>query len=230
MNDGQPNLTPFTAGWLAAGAFAERAFDALEAITDDDARIRRVGTIKNLTEEILPLAIFARYFDVPGRRVRCRYLGDSETEPDGEIALAGRAIELCYYPEKIAVEVTCAEDDKAYLRREALAKQGAVFAGSNIARTATRRDPASALVSRPEVRDGDSAPRDLGALVRSAIEKKVAKQYSPPRLLLVRVESDFPVSSSGMCEVVAAARPTSTDGLLGAYLVECSTGTVVQIT
>lgn len=223
------DLSLFKSELMAPCTFAERAFGALETITDDDARIRRIGPIKNLMEEILPLAVFARYFDMPERRVRCRYLGDSGTEPDGELVLSGRAVDLGFYPARIEVEATCAEDGKAYLRREALAKHGAVFAGANIARTGRRREAASVIVSRPEVRDGEAAPRDLGALVRAAIDKKVAKGYSPRRLLLVRIDPDFPVASPEMCDVVAAARPQNMAGLLAVFMVECSTGSVIQI-
>jgi hypothetical protein len=214
---------------LPANTFADLAFDALEAITDDDARIRRVGAIKPFLEEILPLAIFARYFDMPEKRVHCRYLGESN-EADAEIVLSGRAVDRSFYPEKIWVEITCAEDGgKAYLRREVLAREGAVFAGGNIERTASRHKKGSTVVSKPEVRDAEAAPRNLGALVRAAIERKISKNYDPKRLLLVRIDPDFPLSPSELCVVVKESQAVSSfQGLSGVFLVECSTGSVIQ--
>ena len=214
---------------MPAAEFADRAFAALDAVSDDTALRLRSGGVKNLVEEILPLAVFAKYFDAIERRIHCRYLGGSEDEADGELRLSGRAVERGFYPDRILVEATCAEDEKAYLRREALARHGGVFGGKLIWRTAPRHEPGSDIVSEPEVRDGDSGISEMAALVRAAVAMKASKRYAPARLLLVRLDPDFPVNHRKLGDVALQAALTEQPvGLLAVFLVECSTGCVLQ--
>lgn len=67
---------------LPAADFADRAFAALDAVPDDVDIHMRVGDVKQLVEEILPLAVFAKRFDVIERRVQCKYLGASDDDAD----------------------------------------------------------------------------------------------------------------------------------------------------
>ena len=214
---------------LSAATFADRAFAALDEVPDDENLHMRLGGVKNLTEEILPLALFAKYFDAPERRAHCRYLGASDAEADGELSLSGRAVDLGFYPRRVLVEITCAEDSKAYLRREALARHGAVFTGMDIERIGRRGDSGSSVVSRVVVREGDSGISEMAGLVRAAVERKVRKNYSPKRLLLVRLDPDFALTHTKVCAVAAQSRDGQvSDAFLAVFLVECSTACVFQ--
>jgi hypothetical protein len=128
-----------------------------------------------------------------------------------------------------ATEATCAEDDKAYLRREALAHAGGVFSGRNIQRIGRRGEPSSKIESAPDVREGGSGPIEMASLVRAAVERKAAKSYSPERVLIVRVDPDFPVNDHELARVVQHAHLAETySGLLAIFLVDCSTSSVMQ--
>ena len=223
------DLRQFQERSLPASEFADRAFAALEGVPDDIAIHLRVGDVKKLIEEILPIAVFAKRFDAIERRVHCKYLGASDDDADAEITLNGRAVDLGFYAERLLIEATCAEDDKAYLRREALARHGGVFTGKNIRRIGRRGAPESRIESVPDVRDGGSGPIEMAGAVRAAVDRKAAKKYSPERVLVVRLDPDFPVNDHALARVVQHANLAAKYvGLLAIFIVDCSTASIMQ--
>lgn len=224
-------LTAFREELLPAALFADRAFAACSALESGAEVFLRTGDAKNLLEEVLPLAVFAKFFDAIERRVRCRYLGGSGDEADAELVLSGRTVELGFYPSRILVEVTCAEDSKkAYLRREALAVQGGVFLGTDIARSAPRHHPDSRIISRAVAQDPDHYPSELADLVSAAIAKKAGKHYDPPRVLVVRYDPDGFLDPAMLRSMLAAVIvPEGASGISAVFLTDCSSGNVSHV-
>jgi hypothetical protein len=104
-----------------------------------------------------------------------------------------------------------------------------VFAGRNIRRIGGRGDPDSKIESLPDVREGDSGPIEMATVVRAAVERKAAKEYSPERVLVVRLDPDFPVNDHALARVVQHANlRREYFGLLAVFLVDCSTSSVMQ--
>jgi hypothetical protein len=219
-----PNLNRFRGSFLKASTFSARALDYVEDLDDAQVHCRSQSRdVKYLLEEVLPLAYFVRFFDLPERRVRCKYLGGTERDVDAELLLTGRQVELQFAPPRLWVEVTSAQFPKEHLRREALGLYGAVFIDPNI----KREGPT--IVSRPTVVDGETPVHNATKWLSDAVSKKLSQQYPDPCALLVRmvVERHLTIGEwSGVAEAIAPLRSQSSFHAI--YVVEDSTGCVFR--
>jgi hypothetical protein len=218
------DLTKFRNRFVPAGVFARRAFAALEALHVQEFFGRRPRGVKGLVEEVVPMAVFARNFEAPERRVSCKYLGQSGDRADGEIRVAGIYVVTQGFVERsYFIEVTTAEAPYEHLKREALARDGFVFGGPGIRRTGSRHREGSRIESKPSVRDAGAGVDDTAPLVRTAIEKKLKKDYPQPCILLVRVEPEWNLRLRDWCLLAEkAVIPNAFGKFAAVYLVHTS--------
>jgi len=223
------DLTRFRNRFAPAGVFARRAFSALEALHTQEFFKRRPAGVKRLVEEVVPMAVFARNFEAPERRVSCKYLGQPGDRADGEIRVAGMYVTQDFCKRSYFIEVTTAEAPYEYLKREALARDGFVFGGPGIRRTGSRHREDSRIESKPSVRDAGAGVDDTAPLVRSAIEKKLKKEYPQPCILLVRVEPEWNLRLRDWCLLAERAMiPAAFRKFAAVYLVETSSALSVS--
>src|SRR5258708_7141639 len=151
------DLEQFRRNHLSASTFAQRAFREMESLSAKDYWYRpKRGGVKKLIEEVLPLAMVAKYLDMPGRRVRCKYLGQSNDTCDGLVTIRGEWVNNGWLDSRYFVEVTSAQFHNEHLKREALARYGSVFEDPDIHRVGSRRKGNDRIVSRAVAQDGDA--------------------------------------------------------------------------
>ena len=119
-------LKNFT-NFITVSVFVQRAYRELDSIDKNDYLLRKGDGTKKLIDEILPLTAFLKFFERPGRMVRCRYFPDSQNY-DAIIKISGYEVKQGFIEDKYFVEVTLAEEEYVeHLRRESLARYGFVF-------------------------------------------------------------------------------------------------------
>jgi hypothetical protein len=70
-------LRQFRASYLTVPAFVKRAYAAIAALEGDEYRARGAG-VKELVEEVMPLAALLKHLENPELHVRCKYVvGDA---------------------------------------------------------------------------------------------------------------------------------------------------------
>jgi hypothetical protein len=195
------DIEQFRKRFYLASTFSRRAFAGLESLHTQDFHGKRERNVKKLIEEVVPIAIFARNFEAPERRVKCKYTSVSISPSDGEMRLSGASVEGGFVESFYYLEVTTAEAPYEYLKREALAKNGFVFSGPKIRRIGSRQKSDSVIKSEPSVTDGDSGVTDTVRMVQAAIEKKLEIAYPSPCILLVRVEPEGILGFREWCAV-----------------------------
>ena len=136
MYDDMSVLDQFGRSYLSAEVFVRRAFQEIETLDQRESRLRK-GSAKKLIEEVLPLARFFRHFDLPWRKVRCRFFGASH-KYDAKITVCGPEVERKLLKPLYFVEVTTAVSPNEYLRREATGRYGGVFISGEIRRVGSR--------------------------------------------------------------------------------------------
>ena len=225
------NFDRFRNRFHMAPIFARRAFTALEALHLEEFDGHRKTDGKELIEEVLPIAIFARNFEVPERKVMCKYTAGSENSADGEIRLSGARVGLGGFEASYFLEVTSAAPKKEHLRREALANGAFVYAGANIARVGSRHNADSYIVSKPPaVHEADSDIAETVLLVRNAIELKLRKEYISPCILIIRVEPDRLLSLRQWCSIAEKSLVSEVSGKFAAvYIVHTDSAICMPI-
>jgi hypothetical protein len=63
----------FSKSYISTATFVSRAYAALEQFSDNEVRLREGKGSKDLVEEIIPIAAFLKHFEIPGRKVKCKY-------------------------------------------------------------------------------------------------------------------------------------------------------------
>jgi hypothetical protein len=162
--------------------------------------MRSAPESKELIEEVLPLAAFLKHLEIPGRKIRCRYVGGTDNY-DARIRITGVEVERGFLAPSYFVEITGAAFPKDYLRREALTRNGHVFGGPRIRRVGSRARGTAGVVSEAAAVDGEAAVREMVRWTESAIARKAEKDYPEPTILLVDVLPDRPLRHSEWCSV-----------------------------
>jgi len=182
--------------YLSVSVFVQRAYRELDNIDKNDYFLRKGDGTKKFIDEILPLTAFLKYFERPGRRVKCRYFQDSQNY-DAKIKISGDEVDKGFIAGSYFVEVTLAEEEYIeHLRRESLARYGFVFGGNNIRRIKNTRKGADLIESKPVGRDSDFPVKNAIELVKKALEKKNQKVYPTLCILVVQVEPERTLSLS----------------------------------
>lgn len=183
--------------------------------------------MKALLEEVLPLAFFVRFLDIPERRTRCRYLGRDNDSYDAHLRLSGKQIDFGFWKPEYFVEVSSAQFPKEHLRREAMKLYGLVFSDPDIYPTGTRRCGNRQVISHAVARNGEALVEDVTHWVRKAVHNKLSKDYPSPSILLVRVVPDRPLFLSEWSQVIRAVpRQQEQNTFEMIFLVDPSTGVV----
>jgi hypothetical protein len=172
---------------LSSDEFVRRAWEMLLRLPATESRLRTGPGMKQLFDEVLPLAGFVRAIETPARGVHCTYRRGNQNF-DAEIELDGPEVERGFVPPRLWAEITVARHPMDYLHREALERNGFVFPGNNIKRTAPRRSPESRISNGAEVQDGDAFVLDAAARTIEAVRAKSLTVYPEPCVLIVSVE------------------------------------------
>ncbi|MFZ5886015.1 MAG: hypothetical protein ACOYYF_00970, partial [Chloroflexota bacterium] len=180
-------LKNFT-NFITVSVFVQRAYRELDSIDKNDYLLRKGDGTKKLIDEILPLTAFLKFFERPGRMVRCRYFPDSQNY-DAIIKISGYEVKQGFIEDKYFVEVTLAEEEYVeHLRRESLARYGFVFGGNNIRRIKNKKSSTDTIESKPVGHDVDFPVKNTIELVKKALERKSQKIYPNPCILVVEVK------------------------------------------
>lgn len=116
----------FSKSYLSTATFVSRAYSALERFSANEVRLRKGKGCKELVEEIIPIAAFLKHFEIPGRKVTCKYYPGNQNY-DAKIRIEGDDVSLGLVKERYFLEVTSAVSSYEFLEREALARYGSVF-------------------------------------------------------------------------------------------------------
>jgi hypothetical protein len=188
------DLEQFRRSNLSASTFAQRAFREMEGLSAKDYwnRPKRSGA-KKLIEEVLPLAMIVKYLDIPGRRVRCRYLGQSDDTCDGLVTISGQWVNNGWLESQYFIEVTSAQFPNEHLKREALARYGSVFEDPGIHRVGSKRKGNDRIVSSAVAQDGDAVVTAAAEWIAEAVDKKAGRSYPKPCCLVIALEPERPL-------------------------------------
>jgi len=186
-------LDRFSKGYLTVPVFVKRAYDELEALDGNSYRLRKGDGTKELVEEIRPLAAFLKYFERPGRSVKCRFFTGNQNY-DAKIKLKGEDIDRGWIEEQFFVEVTTAVSSWDYLEREAISRYGSTFGGGDIRRVGSRKKGSDRIESRAVAQDHDAPVKNAIEWTKTALRKKNEKLYPKPCILVVHVENERPFS------------------------------------
>ncbi len=173
---------PFRRSYLRAPTFARRAYDAVERLHAEEPVFPRPRDVKNLVEEVLPLALFVNSQERQQQRVRCKYFG-GDHKFDAKIRIEGPQSPTRTHH----VEVTAAVSSREHLAREALHRDGIVHAGPSVKRV-KRADGSKAVESRSTARSPNAAFNDLVSWVVGAVRKKSNRSYPEGTILIVRAD------------------------------------------
>lgn len=196
-------LEDFRKSFLPALEFVGRGYAAVEALGDHEYFLRPRDGTKELVEEVMPLAALVKHLETPGRSVSCRLVG-GDSDHDGEIRMSGREVDQGFWKPQYFVEVTTALFPKEHLRREALARDGSVFMGPDIARVGSKRQGNDQIVSEAAGEDLDAPLLNAISWVRERLVAKNRNAYPQPCMLVVNVEPDRPLRLSEWSELAKA--------------------------
>lgn len=199
-------LDSFSRSYLTPSVFSARAFKALAALSGEQVRSRAAGDgTKRLVEEVLPIAAFLRNLEVPDRYPRCRYFPG--THPfDAKLKLKGVEVDDGHLEAEYFIEVTSALSPLAYLKREALTRNGGVLGGNDIERVGIRKHGTDKIVSKAVARNVGEDIQEAISWTREALLKKQAKKYPSPCILLLQVEPDSYPSTDEWATLAKAVR------------------------
>lgn len=189
--------------YLTVSTFVQRAYKELEALNNEQYYLRKGEDIRKLIQEILPLATFLKYFERPGRQVKCRHFSGSQNY-DAKLKLEGDEIEKGFLEAEFFVEVTRAEcEEYEHLRREALHLYGSVFFGKDIRKVGSKNKGNYKIESQAVAEDMDYEVKEAVTLITKALEKKYNKKrpYPSPCLLLIQVETGRPLALNEWCRL-----------------------------
>jgi hypothetical protein len=222
-------LDQFRRSFLTVPVFVRRAYSALEALNGEQYRMRSISGAKELIEEIIPLAALLKHLEIPDRKVRCKFVGGNIGH-DAEICISGSEVNLGFIEPRYFVEVTSALSFEDYLKREALTRSGYVFGGPNIHREGSKSSGKDKIVSRPTVVDGEAAIENTVTWVKSRLVAKAAKNYPPPCILAVNVETERCLNLSEWSELSREVQGSVDRNRFNrTYIVNWLTNTVFKI-
>jgi hypothetical protein len=218
-------LGAFRNGFLPTAEFVERAYSAFEGLDADSIRMRRGDGTKKLIEEVLPIAAFLKYLEIPERRITCR-LAEANQDHDAMIRVSGTYVEHGYFQASYYVEVTTAPSPWDHLEREAVTTNGFVFGGGKI-----RRDPTTGqLVSEAVAVNGTDAVTNLAASTAARIEDKCLNTYQQPCILILAVHPERPFEITEWAELASGvSQAGNRDRFAARYAVDWSTNMVFPV-
>jgi hypothetical protein len=222
------DLNSFRREFLSASEFSDRAFNEMDVLTADQYWMRaRDRMVKKLVEEVLPLAMVARYLDIPGRRVSCKYFGESEDDCDGQILVDGEWVTSGFMEARYYVEITAAQFEREHLLREALVRYGSVFDDPKIHREGSKFRGDDRIVSNAVARDGDQEVLDSLSWINAAVQTKVKNRYLQPCMLIVSLSPGRPLSLGEWTRIVNEfPRAVTRERFNKVFLVDASAGVV----
>lgn len=212
-------LQQFLGRELSAFELAHEAFAIADRLSPKQVRLRDEDGVKELLEEVLPLAVFAKSLEGPESHVWIKYLG--RNEPCDAIGrFSGALVERGFREGHQKLEVTSAIAPYEYLQREALVEDGVVFGDPNIYREGSRHRGGK-VVNVPTVRDGSEYVDEACEWVADAIRKKSSRIYSQPCTLLVGLKAGKPLALQEWCSVVETGyKAGHKSGFSAGYLVD----------
>jgi len=180
-------------------------------------------------EEILPLAVFLKFLEVPNRNVRCKFKGGSD-EYDAEISIIGPEVERGYFKPHYFVEITTAVSPVDYLRREALNRNGYVFHDPDIRRIGSRINGKDKIINQATALDGETEVKNAVTSVKKRIHSKGGKIYPKPCILIINVVPEWPLSLEEWCYLKAQVE-SLVDRVTfeRTYVVDCLENFVIKI-
>jgi len=221
-------LDQFRTSFLSTATFVRRAYACLKELPAEEYLARTSPGVKELLEEIAPLAGLLKHLDLPERDIRCRYAGGAAPY-DGQIRLQGREVDLGVTMPHYYVEVTTAVSKVDHLKREGIRKGVPVFGGPDIQRVGSRAKGNAAVVSKATAQDGDASAIEMGALVLERILAKEAGLYPEPCILLINAVPEGRLEIRQWAEVARAARPRQSSRFAARYVVNWGTNTAFAI-
>lgn len=192
-------LEDFRATYLSVGMWVEKTYDALEQFTEEEMRQRKRGVSKEVVEEILPIAAFLKYFEIPERRLRCQYAAGDHRLYDAQLQISGKEVEKGFLQGNYFLEVTVAMASDEYLRLEALERYGKVSTGDKLRRVGSRRKGNDKIISRPLAQDREIAVNETAYWIAERLGDKLTKSkknqnsYPKPRILIISVKPRWPL-------------------------------------
>jgi hypothetical protein len=212
-------IEPFVRKALPAFEFARLAYDIADNLTPDQVNLRKEPpNIKPFLEEVLPIATFAKIWEMTGRHLTIEYFGPNHPY-DAMISLRGSEVDKGFIKSSYYLEVTSAVFEHEHLEREALARDGAVFHDPNIHHVGSLHRGDRRIVSHATAEDGDTPLKDLQTWILSAIEAKDSHAYMKPSILIVRAEPSRPLALSEWSSLVATASPVARTSQFNAVVV-----------
>lgn len=227
----ETSLAVFSRSFLSVPVFLQRTSGALSELSTQEHRLRKSRNLapKKLLEEVLPIAVFLKYFDTPSRTPRCRYCPGNQPF-DAQLKVTGREVELGLLKSMYYLEVTTAIPHDDHLVREALHRHGFVVTSGSHRRVGSRRRGREVIETSPEVRDYDFPVAQLASLVEHALDRKQAQDHPNPAMLIVVVSPDRPLGCSDWAKVQdELTRRTDSSGFAGHYVVDPWSNAVVPI-
>jgi hypothetical protein len=192
----------FSKSYLSTLTFASRAYANLERVSHNEVLLRKGKDCKKLVEEILPIAAFLKYFEIPGRQVKCRYFSGNQNY-DAIIKVKGNEVRAGFLEDSYFLEVTSAVPSYAHFEREALSLYGSVFGGGSIRPIGSKHKGNYQIVSKAVAEDGDAVVIKASDWIRKCLKDKAHKEkYPEPCILLIQVEPERPLRMNEWTTVV----------------------------
>jgi hypothetical protein len=213
---------------LPAFQFAEKAFAELDNLHASGAHRRSEHGVRELIEEVLPIACFVKHLEGPERHIEAQFHGGNE-KFDGKLWIRGAVVKEGYCEPGYYLEVTSAISPTEYLQREALERYGHVFGGPDVQRIGSRRKGGDQIISQPRVADRQARLQEVQEWVLREVGEKSKKDYPPPCFLIVRVEPDSIFSAFDWYEVTEEVSETlPLNAFAGVWMLNTSSGIVLQ--
>ena len=215
----------FSNSYLSTATFVNRAYATVEQLSTNQILRRNGKGVKKLVEEIIPIAAFLKHFEIPGRRVRCKYFSGNQNY-DAKIHVQGEDVRLGFIEKEYFLEVTSAVSSYDFLEREALSDNGSVFGGGKIRREKGSRR----IISDAVAEDYDAPMIKASEWVVACLIEKAKKIYPQPCILLVQVEPERPLNTREWLTLMENIQSSvNRQAFKGTYLVNAWRNVVLQI-
>lgn len=181
--------------------FVKSVYQEVSVLTSDE-RLELQRPVKQLLEEILPIALLSQYVRNSDLQVDVEWCGNSQ-QYDGKLILKGKSVDIGTHEPEYFVEVTTATSPIRYLQREALLKNGYFHGGSDIHRSGKKDSP---IISNGQVQDVESPSIHVIQLIVERLNSKAKKTYPIPCILVIGIESSECLSVLDWADVFRAVQ------------------------
>jgi len=216
----------FSKSYLSTSTFVSRAYATVEQLNNNEYHLRKGKGTKKLVEEIMPIAAFLKHFELPGRKVKCKYFPGNQNY-DAKIRVEGEDVRLGFIESEYFLEVTSAVSSYDYLEREALSHSGSVFSGGKIRREKSSRK----IISEAVAEDYDAPVSKASEWVIARLKGKANKEmYPQPCILLVQVDPERPLRLREWLTIMENIQSSvNRDAFTATYLVNTWRNVVLQV-